>query len=62
MVPTKYQLRLAFRTSFCLGHRGNHSLTAKTTSGGPLNGVKILDLTRVLAVSCYLTGMELELD
>lgn len=50
-LPRKYPFTLTVKTSFRLNVRGNHTLTTKTTPSGPLVGVKILDLTRVLAVS-----------
>ncbi|KAJ5677121.1 CoA-transferase family III domain-containing protein [Penicillium maclennaniae] len=48
-LPRRYPFTLAVKISLRLGLRGNHTDTTQITHSGPLVGVKILDLTRVLA-------------
>ncbi|KAJ5204417.1 CoA-transferase family III domain-containing protein [Penicillium cinerascens] len=48
-LPSQCLLRQTLTTSIRLSLRRNHTSTAKATSAGPLAGVRILDLTRVLA-------------
>lgn len=45
---------LLSRASIFLDKRRNHAQSTSRSQAGPLEGVKILDLSRVLAVSSYL--------